>query len=556
MSRRAAAALALALCCVGAAQDTRRPGPSDSIAAPRLIVLIVVDQLASSVLESAWPHLGEGGFRRLAREGASYPRAAYDHSCSETGPGHASLATGATPSVHGIVGNEWLDADSGEIVGCADDAGKPLVPGGARGSSARRLLAPTIGDALRAAYGPGVRIATVSIKDRSAIFPAGAGGDYVVWFDRKASCGFVTSSAFVRPGADVSWLERLNALRPKEALEGFVWEKVAPQGAYADLGADDDPVEINVDGSRAFPHELRPDRFASANVFCEALCASPAGLDLVLGGARFLLREAGLGQDDVPDLLGISFSSTDLVGHLYGPESHEVRDMTLRTDALLAGFLADLDRLCPERYFLLLSADHGVGPIPEALVRRGQPAGRVNVDKLRSAIEGGLRAAYGPAPESRRYLRRTLDSDVLLDRPLLAEKGIPLAQAQDRAAAAALTAPGVAEAIALHRVFDGSLPPGAWYDLFRNAQLQSRSVDLLVVPKPHWLFGSNRANHGTPHDYDRRVPLFLMGPGIKRGHEGADDVAPGSGVVTIAAALGIPPPAAANHAPLADALAK
>jgi hypothetical protein len=153
-------------------------------------------------------------------------------------------------------------------------------------------------------------------------------------------------------------------------------------------------------------------------------------------------------------------------------------------------------------------------------------------------------------------VKRTLDSDVLLDRPLLAEKKIPLAEAQDRAAAAALSAAGVAEAVPIHKLFDGTLPASPIHDAIRRAQLQSRSVDLYVVGKPHWLFGSSRSNHGSPHEYDRRVPLFLYGPGIRRGCIFQTPVSPGAGIVTISEALGIPPPAGANNRPLADALAK
>jgi hypothetical protein len=554
----AGAALLLALAGPVPAQDSRPAAGSRSAAAggggSRLVALIVVDQLASEVLRMAWPHLGPDGFKRLAREGAFWPKALYDHACSETGPGHATLSTGASPAIHGIVGNEWIDAATAKIVGCVDDKTTGLVPGVTPGSSAHRLLAPTFGDALKAAFGPAARIAAVSIKDRAAILPAGAAGDFVVWYDRRVG-RFVTSTAFLRTGVDASWIERLNAIRPIETFSHSEWEKVGPAAAYADLGPDDDPVELSLDGSRAFPHVIEREKFRTQAGFCEAVCASPAGLELVSLAARFLIDEAKLGQDDTPDFLGISFSSTDLVGHLYGPESHEVRDMTIRADRTIAGLLSDLDRIAGKgRYHVILSADHGIGPIPESLARRGVPAGRMNADKLKIAIEGGLREAYGAAPESRHWVARTLDADVLLDRSLLGEKKIALAEAQDRAALVATTAPGVAEAIAVHRIFDGSLDSTPIHDAVRHAQMESRSVDLYVVPKPHWLFGANRANHGTPHEFDRLVPLFLCGPGIKPGFESAAAAAPGSAVVTIAAALGIPPPARADHPVLREAL--
>jgi Type I phosphodiesterase / nucleotide pyrophosphatase len=557
LTRAWSAAALLALLSAGlAAQESREAGrPATRAPGSRLVVMIVIDQLSSDVLQSAWPHLGPDGFRRLAREGTFYPRALYDHSCSETGPGHATLATGASPSVHGIVGNEWIDSATANVVGCVDDPLATLVPSGSRGASAHRLLVPTFGALLGAVHGPRVTTAAIAIKDRAAILPAGRSGDYVVWYDRRAPCDYTTSSAFLPSPSPPPWLARLNESRPPEMRTGFVWEKAAPPAAYADLGPDDDPAESSAHGTRTFPHEIRPDQFSLPAGFCEAVCASPAGLDLTFAGARVLLDEARLGQDEVPDFLSISLSANDLVGHLYGPESHEVRDMTIRTDRHLAAFLQELDRVVPEgRYHVLLSADHGVGPIPEALARRGVEAGRVNPDRIKLAIEAGLAEAYGKAPESRHWVRRTLDADVLLDRRLIAEKRIPLAEAQARAASSALTAPGVLDAIAVHRIFDGSLPAGPFRDVIRRGQREPRSVDVYVVPRPYWLFGSNRANHGTVHEYDRRVPLILCGPGIRRGFEDQAPVSPGSGIVTLARALGMPPPSGADHPALEAAL--
>jgi predicted AlkP superfamily pyrophosphatase or phosphodiesterase len=537
-----------------------RPGTSAE-GRSRLVVMLVVDQLASEVLRTAWPHLGSDGFKRLAREGAFWPDALYDHACSETGPGHASLSTGASPAIHGIVGNEWIDSSTGVVVGCVDDPEVRVIGGhaGMRGASAHRLLAPTLGEAMRAAR-LDTRIVTVGIKDRAAILMAGSDG-YAVWYDRKGGA-FVSSYAFQTPGqsaqisfAQFEWISRLNELTGIEQYAGYLWEKSAAADAYADLGPDDDPVESVRDGSRKFPHDLRHKLFASHPAWVEAVCASPAGLELTFAAARFLIERAGLGTRDATDFLGVSLSTNDLVGHLYGPESHEVRDITICTDRMLADFLKHLDQIAGKgRYHVILTADHGIGPIPEALVRRGVPAGRVPADKLKIAIEGGLREAYGAAPESRHWVKQTLDADVLLDRALLAEKKIARNAAQDRAAEAALTHPGIAEAIPIHRVFDGTLSESPIHDAVRHAQAESRAVDVYVVPKPHWLFGGNRANHGTPHEYDRRVPLFLCGPGIRPGYESAAPVAPASGVVTIAAALGIAPPAKANHPVLQEAM--
>jgi hypothetical protein len=243
------------------------------------------------------------------------------------------------------------------------------------------------------------------------------------------------------------------------------------------------------------------------------------------------------------------------VGHAFGPDSHEVRDMTLRTDRQLASILAHLDEIAgPGRYHVIVSSDHGVGTIPEVAARRGLPAGRVSLLRLKLAIERALREEHGPAPEGEHWYGAIGDGGVMLNRRLLEQRGIPLAHAQDVAARAAATLDGIAEAIPAHAVAEGTLPPGPVHDTVRKCFYGGRSGDVLVIVKPNHLFGATVASHGTPYDYDRRVPLFLSGPGIRAGYRGRDPVTPGSAVVTVAEALGIAPPSRAVFPALRAAL--
>jgi predicted AlkP superfamily pyrophosphatase or phosphodiesterase len=547
----------LALAAVVPAQASRpESGPATRPAANgiRLVVLLVIDQLTPEVLAGAWPHLGDDGFRRLAREGVSFEKCAYDHACSETGPGHATLGTGTSPSIHGIVANAWIDASTGQIVGCVDDESVKLIPGDTRGSSAHRLLAPTLGDAMKSKW-PEARIVGISIKDRSAILPVGAAADRAVWYDRTVG-RFVTSTAFARDG-NPAWLAALNALRPVTDWEEAVWTKSGEPGAYADLGPDDSPFEQTLDGSRDFPHRTKLAAMVSRSWFVEAVCASPGGLDLVFGGAAFLVEDAGLGRDEVPDLLSISSSANDLVGHAFGPESHEVRDITLVTDRKLAELFRKFDEVAGAgRWIAALSSDHGIGPIPEALVKRGVAAGRINPDRIKLAVEKAFRERFGPPPGPRTWVKRLYETDILLDRDLLELNEISLNDAQDFAARAAASVPNVAEAIALHSVFDGSLPAGPVYDAIRKAQMAARAADVYILPKPRFVMTATAATHGTPYDYDCRVPLLFAGPGFRRGVRSETAVAPGSVAPTLARALGIPPPAKASYPVLEEALAK
>jgi predicted AlkP superfamily pyrophosphatase or phosphodiesterase len=336
-----------------------------------------------------------------------------------------------------------------------------------------------------------------------------------------------------------------------------MWSKSGPPSAYADLGPDEDKAEHTLDGSTAFPHRIKERTAKTHAWFVEEVCASPAGLELISGAAEFLLEDAALGRDDVPDFLSVSFSSFDLVGHLFGPDSHEVRDMTILTDRTIAWLLKNLDETVGAgRYDLALSADHGIGPIPEIAARRGMDAGRINPDKIKLAVEAAFRERFGPAPEKEHWVARVLDSDVLLNRKLLELKKIALRDAQDFAAKAAAAVPNVAEAIPVHAIFDGGLTAGTIHDAIRRAQMESRSADVYVLPKPHYLLTTTAATHGTPYEYDCRVPLFFFGPGFKRGLRSNAAAAPGSLAPTLARALGIAPPAKASYPALEDAIEK
>jgi hypothetical protein len=573
---RRALAAAFVLACAAIGQTTQRSesrpapvdlrGPVRIEAGPmsaakngaRLVVIVVVDQLGTDVLAAAWPYLSPDGFRRLERDGASYPRCAYVHACNETGPGHATIGTGATPAVHGIVGNDWIDASTRETINCCEDRATRMLSGSEPGASAHRLLAPTIGDAMKVAFGSRSKVASVSMKDRSAIFPVGASADRVVWFDRKTGL-FSTSTAFAEAleGPETAWLQNLNAGRKVADVTEYVWDRAGPAAAYADLPPDDEIVEFPHGGTRTLPRTLRRENAKSLPEWCDWLAYSPAGLDLVFEHAHFLLTDFGLGADDVPDLLSIAPSSNDYVGHVFGPDSHEVRDMTLRTDRHIAALLATLDRTVGRgRYHVMLTADHGIAPIPEIAVRRGLAAGRVNGDKLRQGIETAMREEYGAPPANETWVAKTLDADILLNRKLIDTRKIALLDAQKVAARGAAKVNGVAEAVPTLDILERRLTPSPTHDAMLRSQMRSRSVDVYVLVKPYHLFGRTIASHGTPYLYDRAVPFFLTGPGVKPGHVSLADAAPGSGVVTIAALLGIVAPGGADHPVLEDAITR
>ena len=520
----------------------------------RLIVLVVVDQMSAEVYAGARPYFGPDGFARLEREGASFPLCAFEHACTETAPGHATIATGAPPSVHGIVANDWPDPRTGEAVNSVYGKDVPALgpPLGAKTKGARltQLRAPTFGDALKAAAGPQAKSAGFSLKARSSLLSTGRSADVAAWLDYET--GWWTSSpdhGDALPG----FLAEFNARDAVSLLFDGEWIREGPDAAYALLGDDASPFERGLDGRSAFPHRLRGPDGSTRERSAETALSSPEGNRLVLEAAYAGMRALELGRDDVPDFLFVGFSANDLIGHQFGPWSHEVRAGMLAADRQLAEFMRKLDAdVGRGRWMMAVTADHGVGPIPEAAVKAGLPAGRIDARKVRAAAESALVGAFGD-PGPRTYVKTAWGYHCLFDREWLAERRIDSAVAATIAAAAIESVPGIARAVPTAELLQRGARDGLEAAVLKNAP-PDRIADLWVLPKPYHLFSLNAASHGTPYAYDRRVPLLLFGPGIKAGFVGRGAASPGAAVTTLAAAIGISGPAMAEAPALTEAL--
>ena len=568
LARRGAALLALTLCALACApvhaDDAPAPGPAPSAAAPtpRLAVLVVVDQLRLDFLERFAARMKRNesrGFRRLLLEGASWVDARHRHGGTFTGPGHATISTGTDPSVHGIVGNEWWQragvAAKGRRVYCCEDPGAgafgaPGVEGAAK-VGLKNLRAETLGDAMKLAHGGAPRAIGISGKDRSALLLAGRRADAAFWLDAKAG-GFVTGTelpAFTgAAGAPVrAALEpRLlawNAERLPTFMGPWTLDPRAPTG-YDEAEEDARPEEGH---DAAFPHapHTRLDFLH--------LVQSPGGNDALLAfleafvplgpPAQGETRDAAaerlaLGaREGVVDLLALSFSATDAIGHRYGAESQEAADAFVRLDDEMARLLDLLDRRVGKgRWWLALSADHGVAPLPEWATRVGLDAGRVRREDVEKALAAGFvgGGAMEDVEDGSIYLSRIAGQDPSLRR--LREEG-----ARD----ALLAVPGVWRVYTRSQLLEGTVPaddPGL-------AALRSfdpeRSGDLVFQLRPGWLFGGQMpgTTHGQPWGYDARVPIVLFGPGVRPGPRlepaATVDIAP-----TLAALMHVGPPGA------------
>ncbi len=511
---------------------------------PRLVVLCSVDQLAEWVYASGEAFYSDyGGFRRLRKQGVRFAHCAYQHACTETGPGHATIGTGAPASRHGIVKNQWWSRERQAAVYCvaATAEALPDLPEG-KDRGPANLQAPTLADSLKA-HVPGSKVASVSWKDRSAILMAGGAADVAAWFE-KSTGNLVTNTSWVEATPD--WITAFNRERQIDGWFGKPWDLVGPAAAYEGL-VDDRPYERahgNGSGGRVLPQPMTGGTDKPGAAYYGQLYASPFGNTVVMHAAAAAVRGMELGKDDTPDLLCVSFSSTDVVGHNFGPDSVEARDALLRLDQDLGALFTMLDKEVGEgRWSIFLTADHGVGPTPEQARAGGVAAGRGPIDAwVGSAVEAGLRAALGPLPESRSYVERVRENSVYLDAAAIAPRR---AEALAAAAAAASKARGVMVAYATDDVVDDHDHQDPIRRALALASFEGRGGDVQFVTQPYWINGTIPASHGTPHGYDREVVAFAMGPGLPAGLESALPITPGFGVALFAKALRIPRPSGA-----------
>jgi hypothetical protein len=484
---------------------------------PPLVVLIVVDGLRAGDVEraAAWP--GSAGLRRLVDGGTLFERAEYPYATTKTCPGHATISTGTLPARHGIVGNDWFDRDLRAAVSCVADAASPTLGAGeGAGVSGRWLRAPALAD--RVVAGGGKAIA-VSLKDRAAAMLAGQRGVAFWW----GTDGFTTSRHYAAtlPPFVAAW----NRARPR--LAGTIWERAADRGRYDAAGIDDDPRERPPAGlGRRFPHPVSD----------ESAVYTPASADWLFELALAAVRGAGLGGGD---LLAISVSTVDVIGHAFGPDSHEAVDALVRLDRGLGRLLDGLDRAVgPGRSVVALTADHGMGAAPPA-------ERRVAGDAIVRAAEAALDEALGAADWVEAFREPHL---YLRPEALAAKRGVEPAAIAARAIA---RVPGVAAAFTARDLARGR----GLAARVRRSAAPPRSGDVIVVGAPGYLIAPDddmAASHGTPHGYDRHVPLIVMGPGIAA-RRVARPVSPVDLAPTLARWLGVALPGA-DGTPLGEVL--
>ncbi len=484
---------------------------------PQLVIHITVDQFRADYLER-WRSQLTGGLARLLRTGAVFTDAYQDHAMSETAPGHATVLSGRNPHSTGIVHNDQGVRDNNET-------GELLDVGGP-GASPWRFRGTELFDWMQARW-PEARALSVSRKDRGAILPLGHARQQVYWYQS----GRFTTSRYYADSLP-AWVRAFNASAVGARAPGRRWNLLLDPSSYAEP----DSMDFENHGRDfVFPHDLPADSTAAAT----ALPGTPWMDSLTLALALNGLQQLGLGTGDHPDLLAISLSATDYIGHAFGPDSREMHDQVLRLDRALGVFLDSLARLRDTgRIIISLTADHGVTSFPEWWNRHGDPHAQwINLQGLVRADSGKLAALAGPY----RWIRYFDSGLLVMDRAGLLAHGVNVDSVVGAIAAEVLTYPQVLRVDTRQSLAGRDTATDRFARRWLNLAPPDLDAELFVTLKPHMAWGSGgEAEHGQPSDDDTHVALIIAGPGIRPGRYPervqVADLAP-----TLAQLLGVTP---------------
>jgi predicted AlkP superfamily pyrophosphatase or phosphodiesterase len=531
--------LACAVCAFASAYNAR----------PKLVVVIVIDQFRADYLERYHDQFGDGGFKLFLDRGAYFTDCNYDYANTRTAPGHATLLTGSYTSGHGIVANEWWDPqkkkevtsvedDTTKLVGMERDArAAQAEPGrGTQGASPHNLMSDTLGDELKLATGGKARVFAVSLKDRAAVLPAGFSGDGAYWIDPKS--GDWITSTYYRPDLP-DWVRNFNGGHRAEKYWNREWK-------------DSDGTAL---GSTAPRNSNSKDGTPAG--FYEVVGSTPFANDYQFEFARELVLYEKLGAGPATDLLVISLSANDILGHQVGPDSPQMRSMALELDRQLAEFFDFLrHQIGMAGVWMALSADHGIAPLPDFAKTLRLPAANLDTKALREQINSLL---------SKKYSKKA-DYVLDLDYPLawLNEDAFAGLFAADSAskkesdaeadAGEAMKQAGLAGYFTKAQLARGDTPATEIGRRYAHSYSPEGGWYVIGIPRPFQVGGTHGTNHATPFSYDTHVPLAFYGlafqPGIYRTHAEPVDLA-----VTLASLLGINAPAQATGRVLTEALA-
>ncbi len=521
---------------------------------PKLVVGIVVDQMRHEYLFRFQSKFGNGGFKRLMNDGFVVKNGHYNYVPTVTGPGHASVYTGSTPAIHGIIGNDWYDKETRDGVNCVEDSNYQVVgvESGNGDVAPTRLLSTTVTDELKLFTQKRAKVIGVSIKDRGAVLPSGHMADGAYWFDGKSG-HFITSTYYTTKLPD--WVEKFNQQNLAAKYASQVWNTVFPISQYVASGPDDTPYEGKPSGKDkpVFPYDLKA--LAKPNDY-GIIYATPFGNDYLTDMAKAAIDGEKMGADEITDFLTISFSSTDALGHGVGPNAVEIEDMYIRLDRNIEDLLKTLDaKVGAGNYTLFLTADHAVADVAQYMIDSRVPAGILNTSKLGAALNEYLQK-YFPG---KKIIETISGGQIFFDQDIFENdpkaSGVELLIATELTINFLLKQEGIANAYSENILRQSQYDEGGVKGMVVRGYHPKRCGDIVLVLEPGWYPSSSTTGttHGSPWKYDTHVPMLFFGNGIRKGstvqYHPITDVAP-----TISALLNIKFPSGCTGQPIAEAL--
>lgn len=510
---------------------------------PKLLVLVVFDQMRGDYL-SRWEKLfGSDGFNKLTTEGAWFTNCHYPYSMTVTGAGHATLGTGCIPAQHGIIENDWLDRATGANAYCATQGKRyTMIPVGSKsksgdgeGGSPGRLMVPALGNYVKTATNSKGKVIGLSMKDRGGVLPTGAKADICYWYDDTVGA-FVTSNYYVDKLPD--YMAQFNEKKMADQWFDKDWTRYRADINYADFSGPDDVAGegTGYKQGRVFPHRMTGGDEKPGAKYYDALYTSPMGNDLTWEAAKVVLENEKLGQHDQTDYFVVSYSSNDSIGHVWGPDSQEVLDVTLRADKIIAEMISYLDaRVGRANYVLALSADHGICPIPEMAKLQGHEGGRVDAAKTVLELELYLKGKY---QTTGRWIEAVSGAGVYLKHQTVKQAGLSQEEAEKVIADWFMTKPYAGEVLTRTQMLSNE-PLSDKGKMVKKCFVAERSGDVMPVFKPYWFLSkyTTGTTHGSPNEYDTYVPLVFFGGNIAPGKR-TERVSPQLASVGLAHAIG------------------
>lgn len=541
------------LSAAGSASGQRKKNKIVMPQKPTLVVGIVVDQMRYDYLYRYWDKYSDQGFKRLLREGFNFRNNHYNYIPTYTGPGHASIYTGTTPAMHGIVGNDWFNRTTGRSIYCAED--KSVTSVGSTSTAGQmspvNMIASTITDELRLVSNLKSKVIGVSLKDRGSILPAGHAANAAYWFD--GSNGAMITSTYYMSQLP-AWVQAFNNRKLPDTYLNQPWNTLLPIGQYTESGPDDQSFEGVFKGEQkpVFPHNIPALRGTTFDI----LRAIPAGNTYTKEFAIEAIRAENMGKGAFTDFLALSFSTPDYVGHQYGPNAIEVQDTYLRLDKDIAELLAFLDgHVGKQNVLVFLTADHGAAHNPEHMQQLRIPAGNTNNGIMVDSLKKHLNHKFGAAE----WVSTFTNQQIYLNHTLVESKKVNLVAMQEETARFMQRFPGVLRTMTADALMKSNWSRGVGM-LMENGYMAKRSGDVLIALEPGWYakYGSGPVKgttHGSPWAYDTHIPLIWYGWNIPAGESHVRteiiDIAP-----TLAAFLNIQEPNGNMGRPLLEHIKK